>query len=317
MRKIALEEHFMTPGMNGYWLPTVEDLPPALFEEVRGRLFDFGERRLAAMDEVGIERAVLSLAGPGVQVEPDAAVAVRAARECNDQLAAEVAKNPARFSGFAHLPLQDAPAAAAELERCVTELGMVGALVNGQTLGTYLDDPRYEVFWERAAALGAPVYIHPNDPPAPYGGWADAKILSRAAWGWTVETATHALRLVFSGVFDRYPAARVVLGHMGETLPYLLWRLDSRTKLYKAERPLQHPPSHYIRSNILVTISGQCAAEPLLCALASLGEDRVMFATDYPFESAEVHGRFMDAAPVSEAVRARICHGNAEALFRL
>ena len=315
--KIALEEHVMLPAMEEYWKPTVEDLPPALYREVHARLSDFGEGRLAAMEAAGIARAVLSIAGPGVQAERDAAVALRAAREANDALAAEVAKRPDRYSAFAHLPMQEGKAAAEELERCVTQLGFKGALINGQTAGRYLDDDRYEPFWERAAALGAPVYIHPNDPPAPYGGWADAKILSRATWGWTVETATHALRLVFSGVFDRHPKAQLILGHMGETLPFLLWRLDSRIKLYKQERPLKEPPSHYIRRNISVTTSGQCAAEPLLCTLASLGQDRVMFAVDYPFEDSLVAGRFLDEVPVEEATRRAIASGNAARLLKL
>ena len=317
MRKIALEEHFMTPGMAPYWEATVEDLPPDLYRAVLGRLTDFGEGRLAAMDAAGIEKAVLSLAGPGVQIEPDAAVAVHRAQEANDALAAEVQRNPARYAGFAHLPVQDPKAAARELERCVRDLGLKGALVNGQTAGLYLDDPRCDPIWERAEALGAPIYLHPADPEAAYAGWTGHKMLTRAVWGWTVETATHALRIVFGGIFDRYPGARLVLGHMGETLPYLLWRLDSRAKLYKQERPLKLEPSAYIRGNILVTTSGQCAAEPLLCALAALGEDRVMFSVDYPFESSEVAARFIDTAPVSEAVRAKICRGNAAALLGL
>ncbi|WP_211257458.1 amidohydrolase family protein [Muricoccus aerilatus] len=315
--KIALEEHFMTPGMEEYWRATVEDLPPALYKDIHGRLSDFGESRLASMDTAGISRAVLSLAGPGVQAEPDTATAIRRAKEANDALAAEITKRPDRYSGFAHLPMQDGRAAADELERSVRELGLVGGMVNGQTDATYLDHDKYEPFWERAAALGVPIYIHPNDPPAPYGGWADAKILSRATWGWTVETATHALRLVFGGVFDRHPNARVILGHMGETLPFLLWRLDSRAKLYKAERPLKKEPSAYIRENILVTTSGQCAKEPLLCTLASLGEDRVMFAVDYPFEAADIAGRFLDEVPVSDAVREGIASGNAKRLLGL
>ncbi|MCR0983338.1 amidohydrolase family protein [Roseomonas populi] len=317
VQKIALEEHFMIPSMEAYWRPTVEDLPPARLQDVHARLSDFGESRLASMDAAGIARAVLSLAGPGVQAERDPATAIRAAQGANDALAEQIARRPDRYSGFAHLPMQDGKAAADELERCVTQLGLVGALVNGQTDGLYLSDEKYEPFWERAAALGAPVYIHPNDPPAPYGGWADEKILSRAMWGWTVETATHALRLVTGGTFDRHPKAQVILGHMGETLPFLLWRLDSRIKLYKQDRPLKRAPSDYIRENIAVTTSGQCAAEPLLCTLASLGEDRVMFAVDYPFEEAEVAGSFLDAVPVSDAVRERIASGNAKRLLKL
>ncbi|MCS6891400.1 MAG: amidohydrolase family protein [Rhodovarius sp.] len=317
MRKIALEEHFMVPSMIPYWEATVEDLPEQLYRTVLERLSDFGERRLGAMDAAGIAISVLSLAGPGVQVEPDAAIAVRRAQEVNDALAEAIRRHPTRYAGFAHLPVQDPPAAARELERCVRELGFKGALINGQTRGLYLDDPRCFPIWECAEALRVPIYLHPADPEAPYAGWAGHKILSRAIWGWTVETATHALRIVFAGIFDRFPAARLILGHMGETLPYLLWRLDSRAQLYKAERPLALPPSAYIRRNILVTTSGQCAAEPLLCALSALGAERVMFSVDYPFESADVAARFIDTAPVGEEVRARICHGNAAELLGL
>lgn len=317
MRKIALEEHFMTSAMAPYWEATVEDLPPDLYRMVLGRLTDFGEQRLSVMDAAGIETSVLSLAGPGVQAEPDAAVAVRVAAEANDALAAVIQRNPSRYAGFAHLPVQDPKAAARELARCVRELGLKGALVNGQTHGLYLDDPRCDPIWEAAAGLGVPIYLHPADPEAQYAGWAGHKVLTRAAWGWTVETAGHALRCVFGGVFDRFPRARLVLGHMGETLPYLLWRLDSRYKLYKAERPLQRAPSDYVRHNILVTTSGQCAAEPLACAIAALGEDRIMFSVDYPFEDTAIAAAFIDNAPVSDAVRAKICHGNAAALLGL
>lgn len=317
MQKIALEEHFMTPAMAPYWEATVEDLPPELYRMVRGRLMDFGEQRLATMDAAGIATAVLSLAGPGVQAEPDPAVAVRRAMGANDALAAEVQRNPARYAGFAHLPVQDPAAAARELERCVRDLGFKGALVNGQTQGLYLDDPRCDPIWEAASALGVPIYLHPADPEAQYAGWAGHKVLTRAAWGWTVETAGHALRCVFGGVFDRHPKAQLVLGHMGETLPYLLWRLDSRYRLYRSERPLRRAPSDYIRHNVLATTSGQCAAEPLACAIAALGEDRIMFSVDYPFEDTAVAAAFIDAAPVSDAVRAKICHANAAALLGL
>jgi 2,3-dihydroxybenzoate decarboxylase len=317
MKKIALEEHFMCPSMTGYWTATVEDLPEAARTNILGALSDFGERRLAEMDAAGIERAVLSLAGPGVQIERDPATAVREARLANDFAAETVRRNPTRYSAFAHLPMQSPLEAAAELKRCVQQLGMIGALINGQTHGVYLDDPRYDPFWAMAEELGAPVYLHPADPEAPYAAWSGYKELTRATWGWTVETATHTLRMVFGGVFDRFPGAKLVLGHMGETLPYLLWRLDSRAKLYKQSKPMSLEPSQYIRRNVYVTTSGQCAIEPLRCALEALGEDRVMFAVDYPFESTGIAGRFLDEAAISETARAKIGHRTAQALFRL
>jgi 2,3-dihydroxybenzoate decarboxylase len=317
MKKIALEEHFMCPTMVDYWMATVEDLPEAAQQNILGALGDFDERRLAEMDVAGVDLAVLSLAGPGVQIERDTATAVRQARTANDFLADRIRRNPSRYSGFAHLPMQSATEAAAELKRCVQELGLPGALINGQTHGVYLDDPQYDPFWAMAESLGAPIYLHPADPEALYAGWNGYKELTRATWGWTVETATHALRMVFGGVFDRFPGARLVLGHMGETLPYLLWRLDSRAKLYKREKPLGLEPSQYIRRNIYVTTSGQCAIEPLRCALDALGEDKVMFAIDYPFESSAIAGRFLEEVGISEITRAKIAHQTAQTLFRL
>ena len=181
------------------------------------------------MDKAGIERAVLALAGPGVQAERDTATAIRNAKAGNDFLAKEIQKRPDRYSGFAHLPMQDAKAAADELERCVKELKFCGAMINGHTNGQYLDHPSLAPFWERAEALGTLIYIHPTDPVSVAPVLQGHPGLRRATWEWTFETGSHALRLVFGGVFDRFPKARLGLGHMGETLPFLLWRFDSRT----------------------------------------------------------------------------------------
>jgi 2,3-dihydroxybenzoate decarboxylase len=315
VQKIALEEHFLCPGFEDYWKTTVGDVDPAILGKLTGRLSDFGEQRLAAMDAAGIARAVLSLSGPGVQVERDTATAVRNARAANDFLAKEVQKRPDRYAGFAHLAMQDAKAAADELERSMRELKLSGAMINGHTHGQYLDDRALDPFWERAAALGAVIYLHPADPPALFPALAGHRGLRRATWEWTLETGTHALRLVFGGTFDRYPQAKLALGHMGETLPYLLWRFDSRAKLYGVK--LSKPPSQIIKDNIVVTTSGMCSAEPLACAISALGHQSVMFAADYPFESAEEAAHFIDTTPLSDAVRADICFNNAAKLFRL
>src|SRR5215470_17578534 len=211
--------------------------------------------------------------------------------------------------------MQDPGTAADELERCMRELKFRGVMINGHTNGQYLDDPLLYPVWERAEHLGAPIYLHPADPVAPLPVLAGHKGLKRATWEWTFETASHALRLVFGGMFDRFPRAQLVLGHLGETLPYLLWRFDSRAKLYGVT--LKKPPSQYIKDNIVVTTSGMCAADPLMCAIGALGHQRIMFAADYPFESVEQAGAFIDKVPVSESVRQDICFNNAVAFFRL
>jgi 2,3-dihydroxybenzoate decarboxylase len=315
VRKIALEEHFMCAGFEDYWQTTVADVDPAILGKLVGRLSDFGAARLEAMEAAGIARAVLSLSGPGVQIERDTALACRKARQCNDMLAREIQKRPDRYSGFAHLAMQDAVAAADELTRCMRELGFCGAMINGHTNGVYLDDPSLYPFWERAEALGALIYLHPADPVATSAALKDHRGLRRATWEWTVETGSHALRLVFGGLFDRFPRAKLGLGHLGETLPYLMWRFDSRAKLYGVK--LGRQPSEYIRDNIVVTTSGMCAADPLICAISALGSQHVMFAADYPFESAQEAAEFIDHAPIADDVRADICFNNAAKLLRL
>ena len=317
VKKIAVEEHFLSPGFEDYWAPTVTNLPANKRQEFLARLTDFGEMRLDAMDRAGIERCVLSLAGPGVQAERDVKTARENARAANDFLAREIEKRPHRYSGFAHLPMQDAVGAADELERCMRELKFCGAMINGHTNGTYLDDRSLDPFWERAQALDALIYLHPADPltPAPvldgYNG------LRRATWEWTFETGSHALRIVFGGVFDRFPRARLALGHLGETLPFLLWRFDSRSGPDFYAVKLARRPSQYVKDNIVVATSGMCAAEPLNCTISALGHDRVMFAADYPFESVEEAGHFIDGVSLEDSVRNAICFDTATRFLKL
>jgi 2,3-dihydroxybenzoate decarboxylase len=315
LQKIALEEHFLPPGFEDYWRTTVGTIDPKHAAKLLTALTDFGEARLTSMDGAGIARSILGLAGPGVQIERDTATAIRNAKAANDFLAKELAKRPDRYSGFAHLAMQDAMAAADELERCMRELKSCGAMINGHTNGQYLDHPSLHPFWERAEALGAPVYIHPTDPITPAPVLEGYNGLRRATWEWGFETGSHALRLVFGGLFDRFPRAKVVLGHLGETLPYLLWRFDSRAKLYSVK--LAKPPSAYIKENIVVTTSGMCSAEPLNCSISALGHEHVMFAADYPFEAAEEAGEFLDHAPLTDEVRADIAFNNAAKYFGL
>src|SRR5271167_3495727 len=261
-RKIALEEHFLCPGLDEYWLPTVVGVDQAVTNGLLARLVDFGEMRLASMDSAGIARSVLSIAGPGVQNERDVVTARRRAAEANDFLAREVQQRPDRYSGFGHLPMQDPRGAADELERCMRELRFCGAMINGHTNGQYLDHPSLHPFWERAQDLGALVYLHPADPVTPAPVLDGHKGLRRATWEWTFETGSHALRLVFAGVFDRFPRAKLALGHLGETLPFLLWRFDSRAGPDFYAVKLAKSPSHYFKDNFVVTTSGMCSAEP-------------------------------------------------------
>ena len=314
--KIALEEHFMHPDFFDYFGTTAINISPNLFGKAKEALLDFGDRRIEAMDAANIETSVLSLAGPGVQAEKNVQKAVTLAHKVNDYLAEQMARQ-SRFGGLAHLPMQDPTAAADELERCIKELGMQGAMVNGQTGGTYLDDDRYAPFWERASDLGVVVYIHPNNPPERVHMYNDHPELFGPLWSWTVETATHALRLVFSGLFDRYPNAGIILGHLGETLPYLLWRLDSRWDISnRGDMSLNMAPSEYFKRNVWVTTSGMCADAPLRCAIDMLGADRVMFSADYPFESTSEAGDWIDAAPLTDQERDMVCHGSAKSVLK-
>src|SRR5246500_1907068 len=317
VKKIALEEHFLCPDFIEYWNPTVIDLPAERRDKALTRLIDFGELRLAAMDEGGIARAVIGLAGPGVEAERENATAIRRARAANDFLARQIERRPDRYSGFAHLAMQDPRAAAAELERCMGELKFCGAMINGHTNGQYLDHPALQPFWERAEALDALIYLHPVDPISPAPVLDGHKGLRRATWEWTFETGSHALRLIFGGLFDPFPRARVGLGHLGETLPFLLWRFDSRAGPNFYAIKLGKPPSQYFKDNFIVTTSGMCSAESLNCTIAALGHERVMFAADYPFESAQAAGAFIDKVSLADRVRGPIPGDNPPRYLRL
>jgi 2,3-dihydroxybenzoate decarboxylase len=317
VKKIALEEHFWTEGFPHTGRLGADLFQPWFLRTIDQGFADFSTLRLAAMNEAGIDIAVLSLVSPGVQTERDHAKAVSEAKRANDVLAAEIDKHPTRYAGFAHLPMQEPDAAAAELERCVRQLGFKGALINGHTNGVYLDDPRYLPFWERVAALAVPIYLHPVHMPVRPSVLADYPGLAASMWGWTAETGGHALRLVLSGLFDRFPDLRIILGHMGETLPYVLWRLDSRYKIYRPKVALERMPSEYIRRNFFATTAGACQGEALVCAIAALGADRIMFSVDYPLEDSMEAARFIEGAPISEEEREMICWRNAARLLGL
>lgn len=317
MRKIALEEHFMAPGFDHYEKAIAESMAPGVFEDFTKRLAELGALRLAAMDLAGIDICVLSQTSPGLQIEQDAKLATARARQANDFLAQQIEAHPQRFRGFAHLALQDTDAAIAELDRCVNSLGFKGAMINGHTNGRYLDEESFYPFWQHVAKLDVPIYLHPAnhfDSPHMYSGHPE---LTGPTWGWGVETGTHALRLIFSGLFDKLSSLRVILGHMGETLPYLLWRFDSRAAITKSPYVLQKQPSQYIRENFIVTTSGVCDTAPLLCSIEALGDDNVLFSVDYPYESSKIAADFIENAPITDETRAKICYKNAQRVLKL
>ncbi len=317
MRKIALEEHFVVPEFREYGKKMGLGAPPETVAKWIAQMSDLGEGRIAAMDEGGVDFMVLSMTSPGVQLEPDAEKAKRLARLANDRLAEAVRAHPTRFGGFAHLALQDPEAAADELERAVRELGFLGTMVNGHTNGSYLDEDRYAPFWERAQALDVPVYIHPQnsfDHPLMYQGHEE---LIGATWSWGVETGTHALRLVFGGTFERFPKARVILGHMGEMIPFFLARLDDRWRNHGDRGKLTVSPSETIKRNISITTTGVCQDSSLRCAIEAMGLENVMFSVDYPYEAIPEATRWIENAPLSDAERDAVGFDNAARILRL
>ncbi|ORW95444.1 amidohydrolase [Mycobacterium sp. IEC1808] len=324
MRYIALEEAFFVTelaDLQPAHQRLMQLLKPEFAERYERRLPDFTEYRLAEMDEAGIDMQVLSLTSPGLQVDIDAERARTNARFANDYLAKVIARHPDRFRGFAALPLQDPAAAAAELERAVTEDGLCGALVNDCISGPggrYLDAPEYDELWSAVESLGVPMYLHPGAPPADRWRVIDGRPeLYGATWSWAAEVSGHALRLVFGGVFDRHPGATLILGHMGEFLPFQRSRLDSRYATIATTTPLQRPPSAYLGTNIVFTNSGVFSPAVMLGAVLEVGADAVMFSVDYPYESSREAVQGFERTTLSAPDREKIAHGNAERLLRI
>ncbi len=321
MEKIALEEHFSLPDFTQYSVggaTGATGLSDTTSADLKRCLEDFGDVRLQAMDQGGITKSILSHTVPGLEVASSSKQAVVDAKKINDHLAIQIQRHPSRLGGFATLPLVAPNEAADEMERAVQELGFCGAFVNGQTHGHYLDEDRYGVFWERLVDLNVPVYLHPANAWQMPQNYQDHPELTGALWGWTPETATHVLRIIFAGVFDRYPGAQLIIGHGGETLPYLAWRLDSRTKFLSFESmKLSNLPSSYLRENISVTTSGLFSTPALRCAIESIGEDRVLFSVDYPFESSKEAGDWFDGLDLPPATLTKIATENARRLLRL
>jgi predicted TIM-barrel fold metal-dependent hydrolase len=313
--KVAIEEHFVTPELEDLVLnPGWAD---DAFRRTLDRLEDVDEH-LALMDRHGIAMSVLSLASDGIQGIEDPADAVARAREANDALAARVALHPDRFAGFAAVALQDPAAAASEAQRAVRELGFHGVLVNGYSNGApYYDDERYLPFWETMDALGMPFYLHPRNPlESQREIYAGRPELLGPTWAFGVETATHALRLIVSGLFDRFPSLTVVLGHLGEGLPFQTYRLEQRLKR-RADVTLERLPTVVLRENLYVTISGNYHTPSLIGVLSEMGADRVMFAVDHPFEDVADGADWFDALHLDPGVREQIASRNAARLLQL
>jgi uncharacterized protein len=319
MRTIILEEHFATPGFLAG--------PGNNLKEFGGRadhimrdLCDVGEGRLAQMDAAGIDVQVISLTAPGVE-QLDVGEAETFARETNDVLAEAISKHPARFSGFAALPIGTPEKAVRELEFRFGKQAFAGALINGHHRGRYLDDKFFWPVLEAAEALGAPIYLHPTRPPkavieASFGGFSPpvTDMLSGPLFGWHIETAVHVLRMVLGGVFDRFPKLQIVIGHMGEGLPFFMQRVDVvPVELTRLKRPV----SAYLRENVHYTFGGFNFAPTFLDLLLELGVSRIMFSSDFPYASMAKARAFLEQIPVSPTDRALIAHGNAEKLFRL
>jgi uncharacterized protein len=327
MKIIAIEEHFSLDVVEQA-IDRERSSPASAAARASGplaaqlaRLADLGDGRLRDMDATGITLQVLSHAPPATQgLNP--ATAVSLAQQANDLLAEAVRAHPDRFAGFATLPTPDPRAAASELERAVTSLGFKGALIHGTTQGRFLDDLAFWPIFAAAEHLDVPIYLHPAEPPAAvrdayYAGFAPAVSfgLATAAWGWHVETGLHVLRLILAGVFDRFPRLQVIVGHMGEALPFFLARSTSR--LSPAVTGLPRTIEEYVRDHVYITTSGFFTVPPLLSALLTFGADRIIFSVDYPFSTNDEARRFLDTAPLSPDDKDKLAHGNAELLLKL
>lgn len=320
--KIALEEHWAleeTLSVSGQPVGA-----SAWWDELRRLLFEFRDERLAHMDASGIEVAVLGLTSPALQGVLDPAAAAETARIANDTLAAEIAAAPDRFAGFAGLPMQDPGAAAQELTRCVNDLGFKGAMVNCFTQRGVADSaisydlPEFRPFWGTVADLGVPLYLHPRlTIPSRAAAYEGHRWLYSPVWDFGSETATQALRLIGSGLFDEFPGLQIVLGHLGERIPYDMWRIDNLMSKMPLSYPATKRVSDYMRENVYLTTSGQFDDVAFRCALAAVGAGRLMFSVDYPYEEMEHAARWFDGTELTDADRMRIGRTNAVELLKL
>ena len=310
---IALEEHYWDNELAVYY-QHIERNP-----EIVRRMSDFGELRIKEMDEAGIDVQVLSHGAPSMQnVKAD--VAVEMGRRVNDRLSEICAQKPDRFAAFGALPTADPVAASDELARCVERLGFKGAMIHGTANGMFLDDKRFWPIFERAQKLDVPIYLHPSIPlqavmDAYYKDYVQTfSMVIRAAWGFTVETATQAIRMVLSGIFDKYPDLKIIIGHLGETLPFLVWRID---------QALSRPGGKALSfrdvfcNHFYLTTSGNFSNPALLCCVQEMGVDRIMFAVDWPFVANPLGTKWMESVPLCEEDKVKILSGNAKRLLRM
>jgi uncharacterized protein len=323
MRTITLEEHYASPAFlegPGRKLKENAKAIGSPLARIIEKLCDLGEKRIAEMDAAGIDVQVLSLTSPGTE-QLEAVEAVSVARQANDFVASAVKKCPKRFAGFAALPTAAPDKAAAELERTVRDHGFKGAMINGHVRGRYLDDKFFWPILNRAVVLNVPIYLHPTQPPqavigASYSGFSPivTEMLIGAGWGWHIETAIHVIRMILGGVFDEFPELQIVIGHMGEALPFMLPRFDV---MPAAMTKLKRPIAAYLRENVHYTFSGFNFTPNFLDLILQLGVERIMFSADHPYASMAQAREFLDKLPVSPPDRERIAHGNAEQLFRM
>jgi predicted TIM-barrel fold metal-dependent hydrolase len=321
MRTITLEEHFATPEV----LKASAAIQPAarnnFVKAVEEKLLDLGKGRIADMDAAGIDLQVMSLTNAGLD-KLDGPTATALAHDANDKLAEAVRAHPQRFAAFATLALQEPEKAAAEFERCVRKLGFKGTLVHGTMNGKFLDDTRFTPIFETAQALDVPVYLHPTLPPdvvqeAYFSGLPGQTgfLLSTAGWGWHVETGMHCLRLILSGLFDRFPKLNIIIGHMGEDLPFSIARAEA--VLSRGANHLKRTVSEYFQEHFYITTSGYFTVPPFLCTLQVVGADRILFSVDYPYSPNTTGRNFLNALPVGAEDLAKISHGNAERLLKV
>lgn len=336
--RIATEEAFATAEIIKEWLALLDD--PAFDDPgfrslwsfyatataerprfVLRSLQDLDDLRIKAMDDAGVDKAVLSLTSPGAQPLP-AGLAKAMATLANDQLAEAIKRHPDRYHGLTAVAPQDPGYSAREIERGHA-LGFNGVIINSHTQGEYLDDPKFFPILEAAQALDTPIYLHPNTAPKNFiQPMLDAG-LDGAIWGFAVETGTHLLRLITKGVFDRFPNLKMVVGHLGEALPFWMYRLDYmhaatvRSSRYESMKPVELKPSEYLRRNIWITTSGMAWAPAIMFCREVLGPDRVMYAMDYPYEYSVDEVRWQDDLPLTVAEKKQFYQTNAETVFNL